>query len=80
LRNRFLVSGTETFERLVDHEEQGFARLARVEPLDLRGAFRRGDENLGAPVFDDIGDLGLFQVAADRGVLEPAALRGPASP
>src|SRR5581483_5823756 len=29
-------------------------------------------------IFDDVGDLVLGQIAADRGVIEPGALRGPA--
>jgi hypothetical protein len=78
VHDRLLIPGAEAFERLVEHEEQGLAGFAFVEAFDLLGAFRRGDENLGAAIPHDIGDLVLFQVAADRGVVEPASLRGPA--
>jgi hypothetical protein len=44
----------------------------------LLGAFRRGDHDLGAAVLDDIADLVLRQITADRGVIEPAALCRPA--
>src|SRR5688572_31561982 len=38
----------------------------------------RSDDDLGAAILDDVVDLVLLKVAADRGVIEPAALRGPA--
>ena len=73
----FLVEGTEAGLGLVHHVEQRAAGLADQAP-DLLGAFRRGDEDFCAAVFDDVGDLVLRQIAADRGVIEPRALRGPA--
>ena len=76
--DRFLVPGAEAGRGLVDHEEQRFARLALDQAFDLVGALRRGDEDLGAAILDDVGDLFLGEVAADRGVIETAALRGPA--
>src|SRR6185437_17082923 len=63
--------------RLVHHEKQRAARLAD-EAFDLFVAFRRGDEDLSAAIPDDIDDLVWRQVAADRGVIESAPLRGPA--
>ena len=77
LRDRFLVPGAKARLGLVDHVEQRFAGLADQAP-DLLGAFRRGDEDLGAAILHDVGDLVLRQVAADRGVIEPRALRRPA--
>jgi hypothetical protein len=72
------VPGAETRQRLVDDEEQ--RRVAGVgdQPPDLVGAFRRGDDDARAAIPDDIADLVLGEVAADRGVIEPASLRGPA--
>ena len=78
LRGRFLVPGAEAGQRLVEHEEQRLARRAGHKFLDLLGAFRRGDEDLGAAILHDVGDLVLGQVAADRGVIQPRALRRPA--
>ena len=77
LRDRFLVPGAEAGLGLVHHVEQRSAGLAD-QALDLLGAFRRGDEDLGAAILDDVGDLVLRQVAADRGVVETRALRRPA--
>ena len=77
LRGGFLVKGTEARLGLVHHVEQRSARLADQAP-DLFGAFRRGDEDFCAAVFHDVGDLVLRQIAADRGVVETRALRGPA--
>ena len=74
----FLVPGAETGQRLVEHEEDGLIRLALDEALDLLGAFRRGDHDFGAAILHDVGDLVLGQVTADRGVIEPRALRRPA--
>ena len=78
LLRQFAVPRTEARQRLVDHEEQRRIRRIRDQPLDLLGAFRRGDDDLGAAVFDDVGDLVLGEVAADRGVIQPRALRRPA--
>ena len=77
LRGGFLVIGTEVRLRLVHHVEQRAIRLADEAP-DLLGAFRRGDEDLCTAVFHDVGDLVLRQIAADRGEIEPCALRRPA--
>ena len=78
LRTRLLVPGAEAGQRFVQHEESRLIRRAGDEPFDVLGAFRRGNDDLGAAILDDIGDLILREVAADRGVVEPAALRGPA--
>jgi hypothetical protein len=77
LRDCFLVVGTETGLRFVHHVEQWPARLAN-QASDLLGAFRRRDEYLGTAVLHDVIDLVRREVAADRGVIEPAPLRGPA--
>ena len=77
LRGGFPVKGTEARLRLVHHVEQRSIYLAD-EASDLVGAFRRGDEDFCAAVFHDVGDLVLRQIAADRGVIETCALRGPA--
>ena len=78
LRGRFLVPGAEAGQRLVEHEEQRLAGRAGDQPLDLLGAFRRGDDDFRAAIPDDVGDLVLGQIAADRGVIQPGALRRPA--
>ena len=77
LRGGLLVEGTEARLGLVHHVEQRSAGSADQAP-DLLGAFRRGDEDLCAAILDDVGDLVLRQVAADRGVVEARALRRPA--
>ena len=77
LPGSFPVKGTEARLGLVHHVEQRAIRLADETP-DLFGAFRRGDEDFCTAVFQDVGDLILRQVAADRGVVEACALRRPA--
>ena len=78
LRCGFPVPGAEAGQWLVEHEEQRLAGRAGDQPLDLLGAFRRGDDDFGAAIPDDVGDLVLGQIAADRGVIQPRALRRPA--
>jgi hypothetical protein len=78
LGDRFPIPRAEAGQRLVEHEEQRLARLACDEPLDLFGAFWRGDHEFGAAIPHDIGDLVLGEVAADRGVIQAGALRRPA--
>ncbi len=78
LGDRFLVPRAEAGQRLVEHEEQRLAGLALDQSLDLFGAFRRGDDEFGAAISHDVGDLVLGQVAADRGVIQARALRRPA--
>ena len=77
LRDRFLVEGAEAGFRRVHHVEQRSAGLAD-QSFHLLVAFRRGDEDFRAAIPHDVGDLVLGEIAADRGVIEPRALRGPA--
>ena len=76
LRASLLVPGAEAGFGLVDHEKHRAISRGH-EIADLLGAFRRGDEDLGAAILDDVGDLVLGEIAADRGVIEAGALRGP---
>jgi hypothetical protein len=73
-----IVPGAEAGKRLIEHEDGGSVRCTRDQALDLLGAFRRGDDDLGAAIAHDIGDFVLCQIAADRGVIKSRALRGPA--
>ena len=78
LPRHLAVPRAKSGQRFIDHIEQRCAGRVRDQPPDLLGAFRRGDDDPRAAVLDDVGDLVLGEVAADRGVIQPAALRRPA--
>ena len=78
LLRQFLVPGAEARQRLVEHIEQWPTGRACDQALDLLGAFRRGDDDPRAAIPHDVADLVLGQIAADRGVIQPRALRRPA--
>ena len=65
LRGGFLVVGTEAGQRLVHHVEDGLTGRALDHALDLVGAFRGRDDDLGSAIRDDVVDLVLLQIAAD---------------
>ena len=72
------LPGIEALLRLAEDEAGDGARQC---PCRLGGhaqQCRRGDEDPGTAIADDVGDLPRRQVGADRRVEQPAALRRPA--